>query len=267
MPSVAEIARTAFSPGAGVAAALLLALLPDDIILTTRVLSDGPLRMFLAIACLLILSEDGRTESDRAFGYAGLAMGLTYLTKIVGIPLFLMLRNRLAIEGVRRRSPRALVLYTLGFAARLAGAETIWLWWQTGEWFLHYRVVSSSIEYKLVFESHVFRHEDLGGYLRVMWEGEFLWFAPCDTRETTRADLHGLSGFGVSGWIWLAGLLGWSCARRRLGARILAGMAIGLYLFVELFPVDVRLTDQGGSNTSSVTYRNWRYVSADHRCL
>ena len=251
---IAEIARTAFSPGAGIAAALLLAVLPDDIILTTRVLSDGPLRMFLAIACLLIL-RGWRDKSDVAFGCAGLAMGATYLTKIVGLPLFLMLGIVPAIEWMRRRSPRALVLKIMGFA-EIVGLETIWYWWRTGEWFLHYRIVSSSIDNKLVFESGVFRRVDLGAYLRVMWEGEFLWFAPL-ILGTTTADLHGLSGFGVAGWIWVVGLM-LALRARAAEARILAWMAIGLYLFVELFPVDVRLTDQRLQYV--LTYRNWRYV-------
>jgi hypothetical protein len=249
---VAEIARTALSPGAGVAAAWLLALLPDDIILTTRVLSDGPLRMFLAIACLLML-RGWRDGSDRAFGYAGIAMGMTYLTKIVGIPLFLILGAVPAIEGVRRRSPRPLVFYVLGFGA-IFGAETLWYWWRTGEWLLHYRIVSSSIVHKLVFESQVFARVDLGRWLRVMWEGEFLWFAPLILGT---ADLHGLSGFGIYGWMWLAGLLH-ALRARAAEARILAWIAIGLYLFVELFPIDVRLA--GERLQYVLTYRNWRYV-------
>ena len=57
------------------------------------------------------------------------------------------------------------------------------------------------------------------------------------------AELHGLSGFGAAGWIWLAGLLQ-TLRARALEARILAWMAVGLYLFVELFPVDVRVAEQ-----------------------
>jgi hypothetical protein len=251
---IAEIARTALGPGSGIAAAMVLAVLPDDIILTTRVLSDGPLRMFLAIACLMIL-RGFKYHSDPAFGYAGVALGLTYLTKIVGLPLFVLLGTVPAIESIRRRSPRPLVLYTFGFAA-IFTAETIWYWWRTGEWLLHYRVVSSSIVHKLTFESHVFRRVELGRYVRVMWEGEFLWFAPAVLGMST-ANLHGLSGFGAAGWIGLVGLLQ-KVRARAAEARILAGIAIGLYLFVELFPIDVRFADD--RLQYELTYRNWRYI-------
>ena len=217
-------------------------------------LSDGPLRMFLAIACLLIL-RGLKNNADWAFGCAGIAMGLTYLTKIVGIPLFLMLGAAPAIECVRRRSPRPLVLYAFGFAAIFAG-ETLWYWWRTGEWFLHYRVVSSSIVHKLMFEPHAFRRVDLGRYLRVLWEGEFLWFAPSIVGMST-AELHGLSGFGAAGWVWLAGLLH-TLRARAFEARVLAWIAVGLYLFVELFPVDVRVADNRFQY--ELTYRNWRYA-------
>jgi hypothetical protein len=252
--AIAEIARTAFSPAAGVAAAMLLALLPDDIILTTRVLSDGPLRMFLAVACLLIL-RGWRDRSDLAFGCAGVAMGLTYLTKIVGIPLFIMFGIVPAVECFRRRSARALGLYALGFLS-IFSAETIWYWWRTGEWLLHYRIVSSSILQKLMFEPHVFNRAELGRYVRVLWEGEFLWFLPLMLGFTT-ADLHGLAGFGAAGWIWLAGLFH-ALRAKAAEVRILIWMAVGLYLFVELFPVDVRFA--GDRLQYELVYRNWRYI-------
>ncbi|MGH9371587.1 MAG: ArnT family glycosyltransferase [Vicinamibacterales bacterium] len=250
---IAEIGRAAISDRAGVAAAFLLATFPHDVILTTRVLTDGLLRLFVALACLFVI-RGWPTGSPRAFALGGLALGLAYLTKIPGAALFAVFGIVLAVRCLKRRAPLPFVAYVAGFASVVL-AETIWYWWRTGQMFLHYRILRSSILAKLQFEPVAV--SDVGPYLRVLWEGEFLWYAPL-VLGLTSVGYYSFAGFGAHGWVWLAGLVPTVRGRSR-GALVLIGLAVGLYLFVEFFPLDVRLTD--GRLQYALVYRQWRFAS------
>lgn len=250
---IAEIAKTAISPRAGVAAALLLALLPYDIILTTRVLSDGPLRLFVALACLFAL-RGWMTGSGPAFAWTGAMLGFAYLTKISGLALFASFGIALAIRCLKRRSTRPLMFHALGFSSVVL-VETVWYWWRTGQLFLHYRIVYSSTLSKLKFEP--FSVADIGPYGRVLWDGEFIWYAPI-VLGLTAVGYHSLAGFGLQGWLWLAGLIR-AVRSRAAGGRVLAGLAVGLYLFLEFFPLNVAVAD--GRLQYALVYRQWRFAS------
>jgi 4-amino-4-deoxy-L-arabinose transferase-like glycosyltransferase len=250
---IAEIARTAFSARAGVAAAALVAVFPHDILLTTRVLTDGPLRLFVALACLFVV-RGWATASGWAFAGAGLALGLAYLTKIPGGALFLVLGGALSLRCLRIRSSVPLIAYAGGFASVVV-TETVWYWWKTGQLFLHYRIVHSSILSKLAFEPVSI--VDVGPHLRVLWEGDFFWYAPL-VLGVTSVGIYSFAAFGLHAWTWLAGLAVALCSRSR-EARVLAGLAVGLYLFVEFFPLDVRWAD--GRLQYALVYRQWRFAS------
>jgi hypothetical protein len=251
--TIAEIARTAISPAAGIGAAMLLALLPHDVILTSRVLTDGQLRMFIALACFGILRgwEKGSTTP---FWGAGVALGFAYLTKISGAAVFAVFGIILVIRYFKLRSSRTLVAYALGFTDVFAG-EAVWYWWKTGEPFLHYRIVHSSILSKLQFEP--MSVADFGRQVRVIWEGEFLWYAPF-VLGLTAIGYYSFAGFGVQGWVWLSGLF-LAARSKKSEARALLLIAVVLYLFIEFFPLDVRLAD--GRLSYALVYRQWRFAS------
>ena len=160
----------------------------------------------------------------------------------------------LAIRCLKRRSPQALLFYAAGFGSLIL-AETVWYWWRTGQVFLHHRIAYSAILSKLEFEP--FSSADLGPYLRVVWEGEFVWYAPI-VLGLTAVGYHSFAGFGLQGWLWLAGLVR-AVRSRGDGVRFLAGLAVGLYLFLEFFPLNVALTD--GRLQYALVYRQWRFAS------
>jgi len=69
---------------------------------------------------------------------------------------------------------------------------------------------------------------------------------------------HAFGGFGIQGWVWLLGLAHAIRLRSR-NAFVLATIAIGLYLFVELFPMDIGLVSS--QLRYALVYRQWRFAS------
>lgn len=80
------LGRRLYGPGAGLAAALLLAVMPYHVVPTRQVLLDGPMTLMATLA-LYMIANYADTEKPMWLLATGICMGLTFLAKETGILL------------------------------------------------------------------------------------------------------------------------------------------------------------------------------------
>jgi 4-amino-4-deoxy-L-arabinose transferase-like glycosyltransferase len=122
--------KTLYTPLVGGWAALFVALMPYQVIVTRQVLLDGPMT-FCATLTLYLLARFGQTQRPVWLLAAGAGMGLTFLTKETGIIflgaiyVFLALSPQIQVrirDLVLSTGCMALVMAAYPLAPRLAGA-------------------------------------------------------------------------------------------------------------------------------------------------
>lgn len=122
--------KTLYTPMTGAWAALFIALMPYQVIVTRQVLLDGPMT-FCATLTLYLLARFGRTQRPIWLLATGAGMGLTFLTKETGIIflgaiyIFLALSPQVRVrirDLLLSTGCMALVMAAYPLAPRLAGA-------------------------------------------------------------------------------------------------------------------------------------------------
>lgn len=136
------IGRTLYGKRTGIIAALFLALMPYDVLVSRQVLLDGPATFFAALT-LLLVAKFGATRNPTWLRAAGVAMGLTVLSKETNILIVGALYVFFALSpevGARVRTLASglglmlLVVATYPLAIRLAGHS------QAGQQYLAYQL-------------------------------------------------------------------------------------------------------------------------------
>ena len=251
----AGLAAELFGWRVALCAALLLATLPHDILLSTRVLADAPVGLWSA-AGALALFVGLRTAQVRYFTVCGAACGIAYLVKDTGIVRFLIAAAVVAGHAIEKKQWSVIGAYVTGFLACMF-LEGAWYQAKTGHFFLHPLIAHSVSVYKYTREP-TFSLVALP-LLRVEWVEEFFLIGAV-LLGFAKETYEQFSGFGLTYWVAAAGLVWTAISPPDPRARVLAAFAVLVYLYLECGPVGVAI-DRGTVVYRGI-YKHLRYVSA-----
>jgi len=251
--SVFAISRSLFDERVALWATLAAALFPFDILQSTRVLTD-PLLACLAGFAFLLYFKGRQEKTGLYWGACGIVFGLAYLAKSTGLPLFFLL---LALGLVDRGAAgkRLQLLYCVAGFSLILLVEGIYYAWQTGEFFLHYRVASSSVVLKYMHEP--LRIIQWLPFLRIEWADAFYYHISL-LLNWRGYSAYQLSGFGLYYYLILGGAA-LVLAKREASGRILLAWLALVYLYFELAPLHV--SSQDGVLVYRGIYKQLHYLS------
>jgi len=153
MAVVYRLATLLEGPVAGLFAAFLVAIYPLDVVLATRILSDGPVGCFCGLGVLGAFSARATTEQRAMWAYfSGIAFGLGYLANprallVLGLVIVLTAST----IGVAVRSWRTPAWLLFGFATVFLAEAAIYFW-TTGHPFLNLEIHNGASTFKYLHE-------------------------------------------------------------------------------------------------------------------
>ena len=116
---------------AGLLAALVLTILPLDVLAASDVHADLPASIFLALAVYLALcGEASRAAAHGWFALVGVSLAVATLTKESSLALAVVL----VAWGVWRRWPFSVAVSALAGFVAVVAVDAAWLRWLTGDW-------------------------------------------------------------------------------------------------------------------------------------
>ena len=154
IPVVYGVAALLGGPSAGLLAAVLLAVYPLDVVLATRILSDGPLGFLCGLGILGVMTAESRVAGRRSVPawLAGVAFGLAYLANPRALLVLGFVVVLVKIKGVPSdRGWHVPVPVLLGFGA-VFFLEAATYFWTTGQPFLNLRIHNGANTFKYLNE-------------------------------------------------------------------------------------------------------------------
>ncbi len=228
------VAKLSFNRRVAVISALLCACYPFDIIHASRILADETFAAFVGLAFLMFLLARHKQQWSLLL-LSGVFFGLAYLTKLTALPLFLILLVLIARDALRARSLLPTVYYCAGLCMVVL-MEGLFYYSQTGSFFLHYKVVSSTVIFKYTQEGHLTYNPF--PLLRVEWADAFYHYYKM-LFNAQGFSYYNLSGFGLFYYGVAAGLVAAVTLRKKNQAGILALWLILVYLYFEFAPLQI----------------------------
>jgi len=129
------IGRMLFNENTGIIAALLMSFYPLEAEYSTHLVPDVPLAFFMGAGVLLFLYAE-KKGGNLLYTCAGIAMGLAYLVKIMGLLLLLFVVSYFILFS-RKKMARGLLLFLAGFAVVFL-IEALYSCYFTGNVFTNY---------------------------------------------------------------------------------------------------------------------------------
>lgn len=226
IPLVAWIGRRTFGPGAGAAAAALIAFSGPHVAFSRMALTDVPFLFFwfLAIALGMRFLEKPRIDTSIAFGFAvGLAQNFKYNGVLSGVIVALVAASDALISILSRRESSWKRTIAWGIPAAIAAALTYLPW---------YRFVERTSGY-----SNLLAHQR--GYFKGVAAWPAMWKMQMEQGIALSGGLWGSFSWvgAAAGFAWLAtaytqnGIRFWNAESRRTPVRFLVGLLIALVAF------------------------------------
>lgn len=231
-------------------AALLCAFYPLEVINGTRILSDVQVGLFSALGLLLVIEGSVRGKSW-LYALAGVAAACAYLANARGLITLLMLLGWASGQVLfRQTSVRALLMLMCGFMA-IFGLEALAYYLTTGDPLLNYRIHAGAARFKYLYEP----------VTNVDWNGIRISYTNGQPLELLRSVLllqpRATSHFGYFFYLFAVAAV-WSLSRRR-NLRLLA-VALGLLLYLEFGPVQIRLNTSDGWLHYMMVFKQERFL-------
>jgi 4-amino-4-deoxy-L-arabinose transferase-like glycosyltransferase len=238
------ISRLVFNRRVAIIAAFLCAIYPFDIIHATRVLSDETFGTLVGAALLMFLLAR-RKKKPLYLLLCGFMLGLAYLAKLTAVPIFIIVLIPVVWDALRCRRIVNTVYYCAGLALVIL-PEGLFYYFKTGSFFLHFRVISSSVIFKYTQEGHLTYNPF--PLLRVEWADIFYYYFKM-LFSLQGFSHYQLSGFGLFYYFVAAGMIAAVVFRKKNRAGILVFLLLLLYLYFEFAPLQISW------NNSQVVYR------------
>lgn len=253
--------RLLLGPSAGLAAALLCAIYPLDVLYSTRLMPDGPMAFFFWLSLYLFLRADRcGNATHRLMNYksllylaAGLSIGVCYTIRLTMVFIAVLIAMQMLYE---RRVDRRQFMVLAGFCLILI-AEGSYFMWHGDDFFLNFKINSRMYEGKFLTE----RPDALAlipGFLNC-------WFVEAIPFYYAQEILHSLRSLKENpfGFFWAATIAAVLIVliRREKRLYLMAAWLVALYLLHEFFPVRLTFNTDGALINYYLLVQRVRYLT------
>jgi 4-amino-4-deoxy-L-arabinose transferase-like glycosyltransferase len=234
----------------GLMAALLCAFYPLEVVNGTRILSDVQVGLFSSLA-LLCFTEATLRPRPMMYMLAGAAAGGAYLANGRGlIVAAALLGVAMLLAAFRKAAPLAWVWIGGGFLA-VFSAEALLYSMTTGDALFSYHIQSGASYFKYL-------HEPVSSFSLGRLHVEYTNGRPFDLLRTVfLVDRYPTDQFGLFFFLFAAATL-FSLIRR--SNLLLAGLAIGLFLYLEFGPLRLSIDWPRGEVHYMMVFKQPRFL-------
>ncbi|MEO5332333.1 MAG: SUMF1/EgtB/PvdO family nonheme iron enzyme [Magnetococcus sp. YQC-5] len=253
---VQRLGTLLFDRSTGLLAAVLLALLPLDILFAGRIATDVPVAFFMTVAIWLALKAI-LGQGLRWMILAGISIGLAYLIKEVSLITIVLILTCVLFMGGRKRWILSGLLL-LGFAL-IWSLDGAYYYYQVGDFTFHSKILSRGYETKYSYELAPNLEVRHFGFMDLVYLKGTL-FMQIMTMLSLFRHIPELTYFGFINYITLAALIvvAWS---RSWQGWILLGWFVLTYLFLEFGPLELQWSSSAPFLTYHIIEKTPRYFT------
>ncbi len=235
---VYRIGLLLFTARAGLLAAFFLAIMPIDIVFSTRITPDVPIAFFMMLSIYLFL-KGLKANTAIWFFTSGLAIGAGYLAKESAIPVIVyMVFVTLVTCITRKKFPTPCLHFITGMCAVIC-LECLYYQLLTGMPTLRFQLIPKILKIKYA-EEYTFLTINLNWLLIKYQPDSFFTHLKTLLNTSSSGSEIGLRHFGVFYYPVFISLL-WVAAAKIKKSWLIISWLILLYLYLEFGPVGISL--------------------------